>query len=455
MRLDNHVYRVVTEQGRRDYDSLMQSGLYQELMQQGLLVAHEEAGPIPGFTPPQGSYKILRPQQVPFISYPYEWSFSQLQDAALLTLRVQKKALDYGLIMKDASAYNVQFIQGQPILIDTLSFEPYDGHRVWVAYRQFCQHFLAPLALMAQVDVRLNMLLRDYIDGIPLELATHMLPRHKRLVGGLLMHVTMHSAATQRKAGGGAKTVSQVRQDSSLANQRAVLGVVDSLERTIKSLKLPRKVQTEWGEYYSDTNYSGRAFNHKKELLGSYISQLKPAQVWDLGGNDGTFSRVALEAGAGEAICFDIDPMAVEKSYRQVRREQTEHLLPLISDLTNPSPSLGWANQERDSLMERAGQSNTILALALIHHLAIGNNLPFELVARFLASLGEHLVIEFIPKSDSKVELLLSTRLDIFSAYDQMHFEQAFGNYFTIIKQDEVEDSQRTLYLMRRRTPQP
>jgi hypothetical protein len=428
----------------------MGSGLYDALTTAGLLVKHQEVDEAEDIDV-SDYYKILLPDQIAFISYPYEWSFSQLKDAAMATLAAQKLALHNGLVMKDASAYNIQFLNGRPILIDTLSFEPYAGQKVWAAYQQFCQHFLAPLALMASVDMRLNLMLRDYIDGLPLDLAVKLLPRRRRLNGGLLMHLVLHNAANRRK---GSKVDSVVRRNSeqaSPANKRALLGLVDSLERTINKLKLSSKLQTVWGEYYDDTNYSPEAFAHKKMLVAGYVKHVKAKNVWDLGGNDGTFSRAALDGGAQEAICFDIDPLAVEKSYQVVKKDSHGYILPLRSDLTNPSPAIGWANNERDSLTQRAGEHNTVMALALVHHLAIANNLPFGMIASFFAQLGQHLIIEFILKEDSKVQILLSTRPDIFSNYDQGHFETAFNQYYEIIKKDQIKDSQRTLYLMKRR----
>ncbi len=446
------MYRVVTAEGKDHYDALMGSGLYESLINAKLLVPHVEVEEVPGLPSESGVYKILLPQQIPFISYPYEWSFSQLKDAALVTLAAQKLALANGLVMKDASAYNVQFVGGKPILIDTLSFEPYAGQHVWVAYQQFCQHFLAPLALMASLDLRMNLLLRDYIDGIPLDLATKLLPKRKRLNAGLLMHLVLHNAANRRQ-GSAASSTKDAHNQASPANKRAVLGLIDSLERAVKKLKLSSKLQTVWGEYYDDTNYSAKAFEYKKQLVKDYVAEVKPAMVWDLGGNDGTFSRAALDGGAGGAICFDIDPLAVEKSYRMVQDQNLPNLLPLRSDLTNPSPPLGWANSERDSLTGRVKPGNLVMALALVHHLAIANNLPLEMIAEYFAQLGEHLIVEFIPKSDSKVQLLLSTRIDIFDKYDQNHFETAFKCHYEIVKQDSVKDSHRTLYLMKRLKP--
>lgn len=385
------------------------------------------------------AYKIIQPERVPFISYPYEWSFSQLKDAALATLSIQRRALKAGMSLKDASAYNIQFVRGKATLIDTLSFEIYKEGQPWVAYRQFCQHFLAPLALMALRDVRLNQLLRVYIDGVPLDLASKLLPFSTRLKFGLLTHIHLHAGAQKKYSG------AEVKTRAGPMSRQALTGLIESLDSAVRNLNW-NPGGTEWGNYYDITNYSDAAFEHKKELVGQWSKKVKPGLVWDLGANNGVFSRLAGEAGA-YVIASDIDPAAVEQNYRQIKAEKEENLLPLLLDLTNPSPFLGWANQERDSFGAR-GPADMVLALALVHHLAISNNVPLPQLADFLASLGKWLVIEFVPKADSQVQKLLVSREDIFPSYTREGFEAAFQQKFKICEAINVHESERVLYLM-------
>lgn len=433
------LYRQVNQPAAPDYDLLMSSGLYDGLVTAGLLIPHEEAAISPQL--PSIAYKILQPQRVPFISYPYEWSFSQLQDAALATLRIQRRALKKGLSLKDASAYNIQFFNGQPILIDTLSFEKWQA-QPWTAYRQFCQHFLAPLALMAYTDVRLSQLLRVYVDGIPLDLAARLLPWSARLQPGLLAHLFLHASAQQRatQSEGGAPPV------GAQISQAQQLGILESLSNAIKRLRWQPK-GTAWGEYYTFTNYNDDAFTAKRDAVANFLQQIAPRTAWDLGANTGVFSRVAVELGA-HTIAWDIDPAAVEQNYRQCRTEKTANLLPLLLDLTNPSPALGWAHQERESFLGRAPVDVT-LALALIHHLAIGNNVPLPQLAHFFARTARHLVIEFVPKEDSQVQKMLSSRKDIFTDYTREGFERAFTEKFEIVQSVALTGSLRTLYWLR------
>ena len=439
---DGVLYRQVNHKYEQEYVRLMESGLYEKLVKAGLLIAHVEVDRFPAHATAEAAYKVIQPERVPFISYPYEWSFGQLKDAALATLSIQRRALKAGMSLKDASAYNIQFVHGKATLIDTLSFEMYKEGQPWVAYRQFCQHFLAPLALMALKDIRLNQLLRVYIDGVPLDLASRLLPWTTRFNFGLLTNIHLHAGAQKRYAYAGEEVRS--RRAGTFGKQ-AMIGLIDSLTATVRKLDW-KPGGTQWGNYYDITNYSDVAFEHKKQLVSEWVKQVNPALAWDLGANNGVFSRVASSNGSF-VVSFDIDPAAVEQNYRQAKSEKAANLLPLLLDLTNPSPSLGWANRERDSFGLR-GPANMVLALAVVHHLAISNNVPLPQLADFFAETGEWLVIEFVPKSDSQVQKLLASREDIFPNYTRAGFEEAFKKRFKIHNAVDVRESERVLYLM-------
>ena len=436
------LYRQVNRSYREDYDHFVGSGLFDSLVDAGLLVAHREVTP-PG-PEPQERYKTLRPEPLPFISYPFEWSFSQLQDAALTTLAIQKRSLEHGMSLKDGTAYNIQFREGKPLFIDTLSFERYTEGRPWTAYRQFCQHFLAPLALASYSDIRLGQLLRIHLDGIPLDLASHLLPFHTRFRFSLLTHLHLHAKAQTHFAD---KPVRQVHRSVS---RRALQGLIENLESCVAALNW-NTPQQEWASYYGETNYTSAAFRHKEQLVGEYLDRInpKPDMVWDLGANTGLFSRLAASRGM-TTIAFDQDPACVERNYRVCRQERDTNILPLWVDLTNPSPNLGWHGRERMSLLDR-GSPDAVLALALIHHLAIANNLPLSRLAGFFGELCRTLVIEFVPKTDSQVQRLLASREDIFPNYTQEAFEQAFRRYFEIRAVSKIRQTERMLYRMERK----
>ena len=432
------IYRQVNQVCRDDYDSLLGSGLYDELVAAGYLVPHEDVAVAP--LDRDLAYKVIRPDRIPFISYPCEWCYSQLKSAAQLTLEVQKRALDHGMSLKDASAYNVQFRLGKPVLIDTLSFERHVEGRPWAAYRQFCQHFLAPLALMSRTDVRLGQLARIYHDGVPLDLASALLPLSTHLQPALLTHVHLHARFQARAPG---KATHQGKM-----GRTALLGVLEHLEGAVSGLRWePRG--TPWADYYSATNYTREGLEHKKELVARFLDDVNPRSVWDLGGNLGLFARLASDRGI-PTICFDMDPAAVERNYLQVVENREAQLLPLVLDLANPTPGLGWMNHERSSLIER-GPADTVFALALVHHLAISNNLPFARIAEFFATLGRYLIVEFVPRHDSQVQTLLALRPYAFQDYDQERFESAMSRGFDVLRQVPIRHSERTLYLMRLR----
>lgn len=437
---DDSLYRQINNSYADNYDLLMESGLYAALVKAGLLVEHEEVTLQSTDLP--AAYKVIKPRRVPFISYPYEWCFSQLKDAALATLAIQKRAMEFGMSLKDASTYNIQFVGGRPTLIDTLSFEKYEAGRPWVAYRQFCQHFLAPLTLMSYQDIRLGQLLRVYIDGIPLDLAASLLPGKTKLRFSLLTHVHLHARSQKRHADKQSKESKEVKM-----SQLQLRALIDNLETAVRRLRL-RLQATEWADYYDNTNYSSAAFEHKKEVIAAWLEARRPASLWDLGANTGVFSKISAEKGI-PTVAFDIDPLAVERAYVENKAVGND-ILPLLLDLSNPSPAIGWKNEERMSLLER-GPTPMALALALIHHLAIANNVPLERIADFFSHVCESLVIEFVPKSDSQVRRLLATREDIFDGYTEEGFTAAFAAYFTIDEVVPVRDTQRTLYLMARK----
>lgn len=437
------LFRQINRSYASQYEQLMESGLYDALTNDGLLIPHKDVSEEK--KPSDGGYKVIRPEPLHFISYPYEWSFSQLKDAALTTLQIQKRALEFGMSLKDSSAYNIQFHKGRPLLIDTLSFEPLIEGRPWVAYRQFCQHFLAPLALMAYRDIRLGNLLRFHIDGIPLDLASKLLPRRTRLNFSLLSHIHLHASAQKRYADTSIKTQSV---EGRRMGRYGLLGIIDNLESATRKLKW-RPAGTEWGEYYSFHGYDENAFDEKKALVETFLESLQPTSVWDLGANVGLFSRIASERGI-PTIAFDIDPAAVELNYRECVRQSETNLLPLIIDLTNPSPSLGWANEERSSLIER-GPADVVFALALIHHLSISNNVPLADLTTFFSKIARWTIFEFVPKEDPQVQRLLISRDDIFDDYSFQGFEKAFTECFHIHRKEQIGASSRTLYLMENR----
>lgn len=438
---DGNLYRQINLGFQSDLEMLMESGLQRELQSDGLVVGFKEADLSLAAT--ESAAMVIEPERVSMISYPHEWCFSQLKDAALLTLEIVKRSISKGMILKDASAYNVQFIGSRPVFIDTLSFERYEEGTPWIAYLQFCRHFLAPLAVMAHVDIRLGMLLQTNLDGIPLDLASKLLPLKSKLSPGLLAHIYMHAKAQQNSSSSTSKSAS--------VTKTGLLALVDSLQGTISGLRWA-PTGTEWSDYYLDTNYSKEAFADKISTVKYFLGMLPDTieSCCDLGANNGEFSHLATEYGL-RTVALDIDPAAVEKCYQAARKEGSVSLLALLQDLRNPTPNFGWRGNERDSIVKR-NSADVLLALALLHHLVIGNNVPLSMVAEYFASLSEWLIIEFVPKEDSQLQRMLVARKDIFVDYDQGGFEAAFGAEFEIQAAKKIEGSLRSIYLMRRKS---
>jgi len=435
--IENELYRVINYSYKEQYDHLINSELYKKLTENNLLISHEE---INNLEIDYSYYKIIKPKKIPFVSYPYEWSFSQLKDAALLTLRIQKGAMKYGMTLKDGSAYNIQFFNGKPIFIDTLSFEMYEDGQIWKPYKQFCQHFLAPLALMSKKDIRLNLLSKTFIDGIPLDLTAKLLPKTTFGNFGLMAHIHAHAKSQKHYEN---KEDTKIKERT--ISKRSFEGLTDNLDSSIKKMTW-KEDNTEWGNYYSDTNYSEESFEEKKKIILSTLEKITPRIVWDLGANTGIFSRLASDQGIN-TISFDIDPLAVEKNYLASLKNNEQDILPLILDLTNPSSNIGWSNDERISFLQR-GPADLVFALALVHHLAISNNVPLYKIAEFFSTISKFLIIEFIPKSDSQVKRLLTTREDIFKNYDEQNFEKEFSKFFKITSSQKLVESERTIYIM-------
>lgn len=434
------IYRQVSFVYRENYDYLINSGLYRILIKENFLISHREVKN--ESKKDEKAYKIIKPELISFISYPYEWSFSQLKDAALTTLKIQKKSLEHGMSLKDCSAYNIQFKECRPIFIDSLSFEKYREGQPWVAYRQFCQHFLAPLALASYKDIRLNQLMQIFIDGIPLDLASLLLPPRTYFNFSLLSHIHLHAQSQKHFAN------KKINKKRGKLNLLSLLALIDNLESTVKKLKFKPK-DTEWSDYYQDTNYSKNALNHKKRLVTEFLDKIKPETVWDLGANNGLFSRISSNRGI-QTISFDSDPVCVEKNYLECRKKREKNILPLLINLTNPSPNIGWNNQERESLINR-GPADAVLVLALIHHLSFSNNLPFNKISNFFTKICRYLIIEFIPKTDSQAKRLLLNREDIFFNYNQDFFVSEFSKYFKILMSVNIKGTKRVLYLMQKR----
>ena len=434
------VYRAIKPVYFKQYNSLKDSGFYAKAIERNLLIPHTEvkAGT---------DTIIIKPEQISFFSYPYEWSFSQYKHAALHTLKLQKYCLQNGYSLKDATAFNITYHNGRPVFVDTLSFDFYKEGEPWRAYRQFLMHFFGPLLLAKYFGNDKLKMLSQYIDGVPLEKVAAMLPFKSRFNPVVYTNIFLTAKYDKKysNSNGGEKKI-----EISKASQ---IKILDSLYDYIKGMGLNEK--TEWKDYYSITNYDAGAFEYKKELVKKWFISTDASKVMDVGGNDGTFSRV-LKEQAKEMLVTDIDPNAVDQNYIQVLKNEEKNIIPLVSDLLNPSPGIGFNNEERSPLLERIRKGNyeLTLALALIHHISLTGNVPFSMSASFFASLTPYLIIEFPDREDSWVDFLLKSKREFehhFDSYNLADFEKEYSVFYDIVEKQQIPNSQRTMYLLKRK----
>lgn len=428
------VYRQVNQVYRKDFERFIDSGLYAKLVKDQLLLPHQQLEE--NLTGGENWYTTLKPEQLHFITYPYEWCFDQLKDAALLTLQLAQIGMAHNMILKDATPFNIQLHKGRLVFIDSLSFEEYDETRPWVAYRQFCETFLAPLALMHYHQQPLQPLLSAYPEGVPLAMASSLLPWRSRLN----LHVYLHIYLQGKMAG----TNASAAERKVVFSRQKLQNLLRSLQSLVESFHI--KTKGTWSDYYNEAGQRLGYLPHKKELVTQWMERLTDVTTAiDLGANDGTFSEI-LSSKNIRTIAADGDHFAISKLYQSLKANPRS-IYPVLLDLSNPSPSIGFANEERASFVERT-HTDLVLALAVIHHLAIGKNVPFDRIAGFCKKLGRTLIIEFVPIGDDKVQLMLQRKTNGFDWYTEEGFREAFSRHFCIRESKKIASSDRTLYLM-------
>jgi ribosomal protein L11 methylase PrmA len=444
-RAGDRIFRTVNPIAAEPFAALEASGLIRDLEHAGLILPaavvplqpaleHAFAG-ARGETP----VRLIEHPLVPLITYPYEWCFSQLKDAALAHLDLQITALDRGFVLSDATPYNMQFWQGRAVHIDTLSLRPYREGELWQGYNQFCRLFLAPLLIEAWAGVGFQPLLRGKIEGIALAEAAALLPK-RRLFTSMqgFLHVHLHgksesSASSSRKGGTGGQGSMQKSRYSALLTE---------LRHFVAGLASAKRSKSFWEEYATVNSYSDAMRERKAAIVRDFVSRHSVRSVVDIGGNTGDYSMAALEAGAENALVLDGDNDSVEIAYERSKR-RIPGLQAFLVDIADPSPGIGWQNRERDPLPQRI-HSDGVLGLAVIHHMCIGRNIPLRSAVHWLVSLAPRGIIEFVPKTDAMVKQMLSARDDVFSDYDHGHFLAYLGEVATVGAPTAIEGTERT-----------
>lgn len=434
----NRICRQVNQVYAPRYDHLMGSGLYDALTSKQWLVPHSELNE--NLTHTENWYKTLLPAPIHFISYCYEWTGSQLRDAGILTLLIMRKAMEYGMILKDATPFNIQFQNGRPVLIDTLSFEMYEESKPWIAYRQFCECFLYPLLLEKYTGISSHHWLTMHPDGIPATTTAALLPFKSRFNAGVSLHVFLPASIARKKNTGTSKPAGFSRQK--------MLNLLQHLESILRKTG-EKGSGTTWSNYYHETILGQEYLKAKEAIFRKMIAGTEATTVLDLGANNGYFSRILAE-GNRQVIASDFDHMCIHHLHAQTKKEKIRNILPLVLDISNPSAASGFNNTERPAFHQRI-RTELVTALALVHHLAISKNIPLPQLAEYFYGIAPQLIIEFPEKEDEKVQLLLSNREDIFPHYNEAGFEAAFGEYFLITQKTRIPGTRRTLYFMNRK----
>ena len=393
-----------------------------------------------------GAWDIwLEHRALPLVTYPYEWSFECLKQAACLTLDLLADALRNGYTLKDASAFNVQFIDSRPIFIDVLSFAEYEDGAPFLGYKQFCEQFLAPLCLTAFAGIDFNQWFRGRLDGLDLIEVSRALPLSTWCRPNVLLHI--HSQAwAMRKLESASNQTGPFKRPRRIPH-RNLIALADGLRRYTAGLGRGRR--TYWQKYAADNSYDDRSRGSKMRIAREFVSRTGPARLLDLGCNTGEYSKVAIDAGAGSVIGVDTDCGALDLAARQTRRDSWPAQF-LFWDIANPSPDLGWMREERMSLERRLGRVDAVFCFAVIHHLVIGRNIPLVEFVRWVCGLALRGLIEFVPKSDPMVQGLLRDREDIFEGYDRENFEAVLGEHAAMVDVHDLDPSARTIFEFQR-----
>jgi SAM-dependent methyltransferase len=445
------VYRALSGTGAGDWQALHDSPLLERLTSQERLIATEEVGRDAlgdGALDilPEGTETVLRHERVPFVSYPYEWPFGMLRDAALLQLDLQIAALDEGLTLKDATPYNVQFRGAAPVFIDVGSFERLREGEPWAGYRQFCMLFLYPLLLQAYKDIPFQPWLRGSIDGITPSEAVRFFTFRDRFRRGVLSHVALHARLERRYE---SREAGEIKEEHRAQYKPGRTKALIQGMRSVVSKLSWKAGDTAWTNYRQECTYSDADAEHKADFVRAAAAAAKPGLTWDMGCNDGAYSRIAAEH-SDYVVAFDYDQATVEALYRSLR-DGDDRILPLVGNLADPSPGLGWRGLERRTLEDR-GRPDLVLALALIHHVSITANVPIAEFLDWLRELGATLVIEFPKREDPMVRKLLSGKREGSNAdYELETFERLLGERFEVERSEPLPSGVRILYLARPR----
>jgi len=445
-RRQDEILRGLNRQALENWERLRSTRFFARFTETGALVGTEQLSAADvrdagGNGDLQEWAAVLRHEPIPFISYPYEWCFGMLRDAACLQLDLLLAAIEEGMVLKDATAFNVQWRGTEPVFIDIASFQPLAPGEPWPGYRQFCRTFLYPLLLQAYRGVPFHPWLRGSLEGIPSDHCWRLLSPRDWLRRAVFTDVYLQAKAEARYA----DTRRDVRSELRAAGFSPALIAANAkrLRKVVQELRWAPG-ESAWSEYAAHNSYAAGDAASKQAFVREVVASRRWRLAWDIGCNTGVFSRIAAEH-AETVVALDADHVAIERLYHDLKREKNRTILPLVFDLADPSPGLGWRGRERVPLAER-GRPDLVVCLALIHHAVIAANIPLDEFLDWLIGLGGDLIIEFVTREDPMVKRLLSNKDDQYADYQHDHFEEELRRRFRIERQQTLASGLRVLY---------
>ena len=379
----------------------------------------------------------LEHEKVDLITYPYEWSFEYLKKAAMFHLDLQIKAIKAGYQIKDSSAFNIQFIYGKPIFIDILSFDKYEDGDYWLGYKQFCEQFLAPILINSEIKINHNNFIKGDLNGVDITTLAKILPIKSFFKPLVFFHVYLQSLAVKAINATSKKKINKTK-----IKKNNLIAMIDSIRKNIEKISISKK--TYWSDYEEKNSYSKISTEKKEEIISNFVKKYELKKILDLGCNTGQYSEILFSSGAKNVIGLDFDSGAINLASNR-RAFKDKNFTPLVFDLVNPSPSLGWNLKERTPLEFRLKNVDGLICLALIHHLVISKNIPLPNVINYISKLSKYAVIEFVPKEDEMVKSLLQNREDIFFDYNEVNFINNIKKNFELLSVQNIPESYRKL----------
>ena len=437
---EGKIYRAIFNSGKSDYINIQQSGIIQKLINKKYLIDTDELdrrNKLYSHEELKNVYIILNHKKIPFISYPYEWCFEQLKKAAIFHLDLQLYLLENNFNLKDSSAFNIQFIGGEPIFIDFFSLQKYNDGDYWIGYKQFCENFLNPLYLSFKKNVQFNHIIRSNLEGISSTTLNNLLSFKDKLSLNVFSHIVLQSRYEKKVLLDEKSSIKKFKKLKKLPKKN-LISMITIIKNWIKKFNIQNKKST-WSDYSVINTYKDFEKKKKIDIVKKFTNKIKPNLLVDLGCNTGDYSIAALENGANYAVGFDFDIESLNKSY-----DRSPNFLPLWFDAANPSPDQGFMQKERDGF-ERRVKSDALISLAFIHHLVIAKNISVQMFVEWISKISQFGLLEFVPKNDETIQKMLISKRDIYKDYNIDNLIKYLEYDFKIVSIDQVSESGRKI----------